>query len=51
MEELKRNDHVASCPLDEKDVVSPGFDRRLGETYREGAGYVRYLCKALGAPF
>ena len=51
IEELKRKDHVASVPLDDKDVAKPGFDRRLAEMYRDGAGYVRYLCQALGAPF
>jgi uncharacterized protein (DUF2461 family) len=51
IEELKRKDFVASCPLDEKDIVKSGFDRRLAEMYRDGAGYVRYLCRALNAPF
>jgi uncharacterized protein (TIGR02453 family) len=51
IEELKRKDFVASCRLDEKDVVRSGFDRRVGEIYRDGAGYVRYLCRALDAPF
>ena len=51
IEELKRKDFVASCPLDDKDIVRPGFDRRLAEIWRDGAGYVRYLCRALDAPF
>mgnify|MGYP001822945259 CR=1 FL=1 len=51
IEELKRKDFVASRPLDEKDIVRPGFDRRLAEIWRDGAGYVRYLCRALDAPF
>ena len=51
IEELKRKDFVGACPLDEKDIVKPGFDRRLGELFKDGAGYVRHLCKALGAPF
>ncbi len=51
IEELKRKDFVGACPIDEKDVVRPGFDRRLAEVLRDGAGYVRYLCRALGAPF
>jgi uncharacterized protein (TIGR02453 family) len=51
IEELKRKDFVADCPLTEKEIVRPGFDRRLGELFKDGAGYVRYLCKALGAPF
>ena len=51
IEELKRKDFVASRPLDEKDIVRSGFDRRLAEIWRDGAGYVRYLCQALNAPF
>lgn len=51
VEELKRKDFVASCPLAEKDIARPDFDRRLAETYRDGAGYVRWLCRALEAPF
>jgi uncharacterized protein (DUF2461 family) len=51
VEELKRKDFVASCRLDEKDIVRPGFDRRLAGIYGDGAGYVGYLCRALGAPF
>jgi len=37
--------------LDEEDVVRPGFDRRLADIWRAGAGFVRYLCRALDAPF
>ena len=51
VEELKRKDFVGACPLDEKDIVKPGFDQRLGELFRDGAGFVRYLCRALDAPF
>jgi len=51
IEELKRKDFVASCPLDEGDVVRPGFDRRLAGIYADGAGYLRYLCRALNVPF
>jgi uncharacterized protein (DUF2461 family) len=51
IEELKRKDFVASCSLDDGDPVRPGFDRRLAEVYRDGAGYVRFLCQALNAPF
>jgi uncharacterized protein (TIGR02453 family) len=51
IEELKRKDFVASCRLDEKDVVRPGFDGRLAETWRDGAAYVRFLCRALEVPF
>jgi uncharacterized protein (TIGR02453 family) len=51
VEELKRKDFVGACPLDEKDIVKPGFDQRLGEVFRDGAGFVRYLCRALDAPF
>ena len=51
IEELKRKDFVASCRLDEKDIVRAGFDRRLAEAWRDGAGYVRFLCRALDVPF
>jgi uncharacterized protein (TIGR02453 family) len=51
VEELKRKDHVASCRLADKDVARPGFDRRLAEIYRDGAGFMRYLCRALDVPF
>jgi uncharacterized protein (TIGR02453 family) len=51
VEELKRKDFVGSCRLDEKDVVRAGFDRRLAEIWRDGAPYVRFLCRALDAPF
>jgi uncharacterized protein (TIGR02453 family) len=51
IEELKRKDFVGSCPLDEEDVVRPGFDRRLAGIWRDGAGFVQFLCRALDAPF
>ena len=51
IEELKRKDFVASRRLDEKDIVRAGFDRRLAEAWRDGAGYVRFLCRALDVPF
>jgi len=51
IEELKRKDHVASCRLEEKEIQGPGLDRRLAEMYGDGAAYMRFLCKALGAPF
>lgn len=51
IEELKRKDFVASCRLADKDVIRTGFDRRLAEIYRDGAGFVRYLCRALDVSF
>jgi len=51
IEELKRKDFVASCRLDDKDVVRSGFERRLARIFGDGAGYVGYLCRALGVPF
>ena len=51
IDELKRKDHVALCRLDERDVVRPGFDKRLAEIYSAAAGFQRYLCRALGVPF
>jgi len=51
IEELKRKDHVGACQLAEKDIVAPGFDKRLAEIFKAGSSYQRFLCKALGVPF
>lgn len=51
IEELKRKDHVAACPLAADDVVSPGFDKRLAGIFKAGTDYQRFLCRALGVPF
>lgn len=51
IDELKRKDHVGACTLAEKDIVAPGFDKRLAEIFKASTAYQRFLCKALGVSF
>jgi uncharacterized protein (TIGR02453 family) len=51
IEDLKRKDFVASAPLSEEDVTSPGFVEQYAGLCQLGAPFMRFLCEALGAPF
>jgi len=51
VEELKRKDHVGTCPLTDKDIVAAGFDRRLAQIFQAAIPFQRYLCRALGVGF
>lgn len=51
VEDLKRKDFIASAELAEEEVLDPGFPGRFVADCRAGAGFVRYLCDAVGVPF
>ncbi len=51
IQDLKRKDFVALADLTEDDATRSGFIDRYASIARRGAGFVRFLCKAVGAPF
>jgi len=51
VEELKRKDFVAMAPLDDRTVLGASLARHLAEAFRDGAGFVRFLCRAVDVPF
>lgn len=51
VEELKRKDFIAMARLDDREVLGASLTRPLAETFREGAGFVRFPCRAVDVPF
>jgi len=51
IEVLKRKDFVAVTSISEEEVRSPGFLEDFVGICRDGAPFVRFLCKTLEAPF
>lgn len=51
IEDLKRKDFVASCPLAEEDVLDPAFPDRVATSFVAARGMMRFLCRALDVPF
>jgi uncharacterized protein (TIGR02453 family) len=51
IEDLKRKDFVASAPLSEAAVTSPGFVEELAGLCQLAAPFMRFLCEALDLPF
>ena len=50
MEDLKWKDYVASAPLSEEVVTSPGFLHEYAAHCSAGLPFVTFLCKALSLP-
>ena len=51
IEDLKRKDFVAVCPLDESAALLPDLPERFAEICADGAAFTRFLCKAVEVPF
>ncbi len=51
IEDLKRKDFIAGSRLTQKQVVSAGFIDVFAGRCQAGKPFVRFLCKAVGAPF
>lgn len=51
IEDLKRKDFVASAPLTEAAVTSPGFVEEFASLCQLAAPFMRFLCEALEVPF
>ncbi len=51
IEDLKRTDFVAIAELSRRQVLAADFPACVVDSFAAGAPFVRYLCKAVGAPF
>jgi uncharacterized protein (TIGR02453 family) len=51
IEDLRRKDHVAMRTLTQNDVLRKNFLKSYVEQCESFAGYVQFLCRALGQPF
>lgn len=49
--DLKRKDFIGVAPVPQKRVTERGFLEEFAETCGDGRGLVRFLCKAVDAPF
>lgn len=51
IDDLKRKDFIATTPLTQRAVTSPGFIDEFTKTCAAASPLLRFLCRALGQPF
>ena len=51
IEDLRRKDFIGVAPVSEKRVTQRGFLEEFAKACGDGRGIVRFLCKAVDAPF
>ena len=51
IEDLKRKDHVATCPFDEEEATAPGFIGSFADACRTSSPYMEFLTRAVGLPY
>ena len=51
IEDLKRKDFIATCPLHDADVLAPEFIDLVESMFRTSRSFVRFLCASLEIPF
>jgi len=51
VEDLKRTDLVGLCELTERDVLDAGFPDNVASSFTAARPLMRFLCKAMNAPF
>ncbi|NKB88338.1 MAG: TIGR02453 family protein [Acidobacteria bacterium] len=51
IEEIKRKDFIAVTQLTQKEVCTPGFDKKLAQVFKRAVPMVRFLCEAVDADF
>ncbi|HEX9885916.1 MAG TPA: DUF2461 domain-containing protein [Longimicrobiales bacterium] len=51
VDDLRRKDFIGVASLSEKDVTTPGFLDDFTARCRSGAGFIRWLCGAVGVAF
>jgi uncharacterized protein (TIGR02453 family) len=51
VEDLKRTDFVAMCPLTERQVLEKRFAERVASTFAASRPFMRFLCDAIKVPF
>jgi uncharacterized protein (TIGR02453 family) len=51
IEDLKRKDHIAVCPLARREVTRSDLVDRVAERFRRGRPYIAWLAESLGLPF
>ena len=51
VEDLKRKDHVATCPFDEDEATASGFMDSFADACRTSSPYMEFLTRAVGLPY
>ncbi len=51
LEELKRKDHIAVCPVDDEVLTRADLPDHLVDRLRLAAPFMRFLCEAIEQPF
>ena len=51
VEDLKRTDFIATCPIDDKELFKKDFASRIAKRFDAAAPLMQFLCRAVGVPF
>jgi uncharacterized protein (TIGR02453 family) len=51
IEDIKRKSFIAVRELDVEESLSPQFQRKVENSFRNAAPFMQFLCKAVGVPF
>ena len=51
IDDIKRKSFIAVRNLDVEDCLSPRFQQKVETTFRAGAPFMQFLCKAVGVPY
>lgn len=51
IEDLKRKDFIALANLDAASVTSKHFAKEVASTFKQGSGFMQFLCQSLQVPF
>lgn len=51
IDHLKRKDHTGFCRLEPESICDPGLVRLVASRFQNAAGYMHFLCRALGVVF
>ena len=51
IEEIKRKDFIAICPLQPRQIESPAFIQEIITCFKRATPYMRFLCEAIEIPY
>lgn len=51
IEEIKRKDFIAVCPLQESDLYQPDFCKMVASRFGRAQPFQKFICEALGLRF
>jgi uncharacterized protein (TIGR02453 family) len=51
VEDLKRTDFIATCPIDDGELLKKDFAERIAKRFDAAKPLMQFLCRAVGVPF